>query len=233
MKLYNARIISICDESADVKTIWIETLSTDFSFIAGQWVRVQLTEANDAPAGFYSISSSPLTQGKIQLTVKYGQNNEVTRYFHESATPGDTLFISSGQGLFQFEHGLSPEIVLIGAGTGIAPLVSIIRYAISASPRTSITLVYGMRHASDFLFRNELEVLSNSEKIKIIPTLSKPHPEWTGSTGRISSQLINDFSLPKSAKYFLCGPPGMIDEQVENLIKIGVPDSHLVYERWW
>ena len=90
----------------------------------------------------YSITSSPLTNGRIEIAVKLEGENPVTHLLHTRAKIGDELHIDGGQGEFYYQRGKGDSIVLIGGGIGLTPLISILAYVAEAHPEVGATLIY-------------------------------------------------------------------------------------------
>ncbi len=234
MHLYSARIAAIHQETPSIKSFWLELGHQDYHFLAGQWIDLHVEIDGAVEVGGYSITSSPLTQGRIQLAVKQGQRHPVTRYLYEQAKLGDSVRVSVGQGQFFFERGQSSEIALLGAGVGVTPMISIIRYAAELAPETRVTLVYSMTEPAEYLFRSELEALAASHAhLRLVPTVTQRADGWSGRTGRMDRALLESLQFSPATLFYLCGPPAMVDEQATVLEGMHIPPERLIYEKWW
>lgn len=234
MHLFSARVAAIHQETPSIKSFWLELGQQDFSFLAGQWLDLYVDLDGSTEVGGYSITSSPLTQGRIQLAVKQGQQHPVTRYLYERARLGDSVRVSAGQGVFSFEQGQSSEIALLGAGVGVTPMISIIRYAVAVAPQTRVTLVYSMTEPAEYLFRAELETLAAQHaNLRLVPTVTQQTGGWSGRTGRMDRALLESLGFSPATLFYLCGPPAMVDEQAALLADMAIPAERVIYEKWW
>lgn len=235
MKKFTPRIVAIKQETPTIKSFRLEYGEQAFRFMPGQWIDLSVEIGGKTEVGGYSMTSSPLQHGTFDLAIKQGARHPVTRYMYEQAKIGDTVTVSGGQGVFIFERGMGDKIVLIGAGVGITPLMSILRYVNEAAPEVDTTLVYSIPSPEEFLFREELtELPEKNPHIHVLVTVTQPDPTgWPGLTGRIDKRMLESAGLGSDALYYLCGPQMMIEDVVAELSKLGIPESRIVYEKWW
>src|SRR6266566_2549106 len=168
----------------------------------------------------YSICSSPLKTDYIEITPKCRENGYVSVFLNERATPGLIIKASGPAGQFYFDEKLHTELVLIAAGSGITPMIAILRYIEELSLTVPVTLIYCVRTRGDIIFRKELIRLSCSlARFRIAVTLTAPDPGWKGQKGRVNKEFllerVSDFRAPT---FFLCGP-GPFMQHVSELLK--------------
>ena len=229
-----ARIADISWGTPTVKAFRLDLSGWDFSFFPGQWVDCFLREdATDEAAG-YSMTSSPLSRGAIELAVKKIGENPVTLHLHERARVGDTIYVKGGQGDCYYLRGMGDSLVLVGGGIGITPLMSIVRYVDEAVDDVSVRLVYSAKTPSELLFRRELaEIARRNDRIACRFVTTQPSSEpWDGPVGRMDSELLRRVGAGQDDLYYVCGPPAMIEFMAAEIRELGVPDAMVKYELW-
>lgn len=228
-----ARIAEIRQETPTIKSFVIAYDEAPFEFLPGQWIDLYAEVDGELRVGGYSMTSTPLQRGSIQLALKYSDSHALTHFMHARAQVGDTVWISQGSGEFYFQPGMSEHVVLIGAGIGVTPMLSILRYVYEAVPEVRATLLYGVAVPEEILFREELERMAQSERIELLVTVSQPAQDWNGLRGRIDEAMLQRTGLNPQALYYLCGPPGMVEETALALEALGIRSERIRYEKWW
>ena len=233
------RVSGIVQEAPDVKTFRLGSDSDlPFEFLSGQFI-VLFFEIFDEAKGrirrksrAFSISSSPIHKDYIEVTVR--KTGFVSSFMHEVLKVGDQVTVKSLSGDFNFQEGLADELVLLAGGTGIAPLMSMIRYIIDRRLAIPVTLIYSSRTPEDIIFREELEVISSRHpNLRCVNTITRPEgTAWEGPTGRINRSLLGPDTLNRQALFYLCGPQAMIEAGVELLKEVGVDQSRIRLEKW-
>lgn len=233
VKIFPARIARIWQATPTIKAFELEVNDPGFKYLPGQWVEVSVVIDGDIKTSGYSITTSPTQQGVVGLAIKTSSKHPVTRWLHD-AKEGDIVNITRGQGPFVFLPDMGEDIVLIGGGVGVTPLLSIFRYVRDASPETHATLYYSVSHPDEILFREELEQAARQHNnLSLIITVTQSSDEWRGETGRINKHKLAALNAAPETLFYLCGPPGMVDD-MENLLRdLGVPPSRIIFEKWW
>jgi ferredoxin-NADP reductase len=234
-KQFSARITGIRQETPTVKSFVLDYGSQEFTYLPGQWIDLYVETQEGMAVGGYSMTSSPAQHGHFSLAIKQGTRHPVTRHMYEHAHVGDLVSVSNGQGVFVFEQGMTSRIVLVGAGVGLTPLMSILRYVHGSAPEVSATLVYSIPSPEEYLFRDEIEgMVRDNPNIRALVTVTQDAPKgWSGRTGRISEQMLREAGTSDDTLYYLCGPQQMIEDVVKILQGMGIPDTRIVYEKWW
>ncbi|WP_018954374.1 ferredoxin--NADP reductase [Thioalkalivibrio sulfidiphilus] len=228
-----ATIVEIRQETPHIKSLLLE-VGERFSYRPGQWIDLVAQVEGEWAVGGYSLVSTPSLRGRIQLAVKAADHHGVTRYLHESARVGDTVYLSpQGQGGFYFEPHMADKVVLLGAGIGVTPLIGILRSIHESMPQVQATLVYSVTESAEILFRDELERMGLAPNIRCVITVTRDAEDWRGHTGRISHDLLSAMNLPKDALYYYCGSRDFIEDMTELLAGMGIPRERLVFEKWW
>jgi ferredoxin-NADP reductase len=191
----------------------------------GQYYTLRLT----APDGYeavrsYSIASSPLDEGEIELTVDCLMDGEVSPFLHDVVEIGDELEVRGPLTEYFTWEGSSP-VLLIGGGSGVVPLMSMLRYRRQARPEADARLLYSVRSPDDVFYRDEL-----GEETTLTYTRRMPEG-WTGATGRINTELIGPLTWPNGMAY-VCGPNGFVETATRLLMELGYEPTRIRTERF-
>ena len=229
------RVASIVSETPVVKTYRLSATADGalpFTFTPGQFLNVAFGIGGARMNRSYSISSSPNERDYVELTVKREERGAVSRHMHDLITPGTGIEAGGPVGTFTFTGTEANSIVLITAGVGITPLMSIVRYLTERSWPGDIFLIYGIRTPADFIFEEAIAALERrNPKLHVVVTMSKPGPDWKGARGRITKELLTQ-AVPDlaSRRVHLCGPPTMMEATKALLTELGVSPDRLKTE---
>lgn len=252
MEFYPLKVTQITEETPDTKTFTLEVpddLRALFSYTQGQYITLKLAFDDHEVRRSYSMSSSPLDH-VLAFTVKKVKGGLVSGFLHDRIKTGALLSVSPPEG--RFFTPLDPEkrrtYYLFGAGSGITPLMSILRTTLEAEPMSTVFLLYGSRNEDAIIFRDELDRLSSryQGQLFVEHVLSRPKAEsqngsllglfkkktinWQGKTGRIAGRGVVEFldeNPPHTPEtdcfYFICGPDNMPDVVKVALLARGIP----------
>ena len=182
----------------------------------------------------FSISSSPLDlkKGYLEITVKRASSGIISDFLHDYAQPGDSLCLWGPFGQFYFKAGLANRLVLIGAGSGITPLMSIIRFIRDSPLDVQAQLLYSARSPEEIIFRKELEETSRKSKlIKCSITVTQAS-SWNGHKGRIDLDFLKTNIGDVSSLFYVSVPHGMLSSIIHALMVLGVQLERIRSERW-
>lgn len=228
-----ARIERIEQVTPLIKVFTLAAEPGRFHARAGQWLDLAIPRDGEVCVGGYSVVSAPSTDGRLQLAIKYADHHEATYRLHTVSQVGDEVMITPGQGMFFFEQGMGREVVLLGAGIGVTPLMSILRLIHRDVPDVHAHLVYSVASRREVLFADELAAMSRAPNIDVTLTVTREAEDWLGHTGRISHPLLESLNLSREALYYFCGSREFIDDMTELLTAWGIPENQLKYEKWW
>src|SRR5260370_10122722 len=156
----------------------------------------------------------------------------VSVFLNDRAKPGLRVEASGPHGRFCFDETLHKSIVLIAAGSGIPPMISMLRYIDDLELPTPVTLLYCVRTAADIIFQNELARLHTSlPNFKYDVCLSRPDPTWKGHSGYLTEEFVTQQVSDLSSHTFLCGPKGFMDNARQILSTLGVSRGRILPER--
>jgi ferredoxin-NADP reductase len=229
------RVESIVRETPSVSTFRLCSPGggpLPFTFTPGQFLNVAFGIGGARMNRSYSISSSPNERDYVELTVKREERGAVSRHIVDLLKVGDEIEAGGPVGKFTFTGTEADSVVLIGAGVGITPMMSIARYLTEQSWPGDIFYVYGCRSPTDLIFGKAIAALElRNPKLHVIITMSKPTPDWKGPRGRITKEfLVGAVPDLASRRVQLCGPPTMMDAIKELLTEIGVSSENLKTE---
>jgi ferredoxin-NADP reductase len=219
-----ASVTAIKPETPRVKSFRLE-LPMWMPHLPGQHYDVRLT----APDGYqaqrsYSIASSPLDEGEIELTIDRLDDGEVSPYFHDVVVEGDQVEVRGPFASYFVWRGEHP-VVLVGGGSGVVPLMAILRHRRRTMPELPVRLVYSVRSADDVIYADEL----GDETV--LTFTAEPPADWTGHTGRIDPALIEGASFG-SGIAFVCGSNGFVEAASGLLMETGLAADSIKTERF-
>jgi ring-1,2-phenylacetyl-CoA epoxidase subunit PaaE len=211
------RVRQIIPEGEDTKTFLFErTDGKPFRYKAGQFLTFLIPQHGHEVRRSYSMSSAPDADDFPAITVKRVPNGEISRFWVHTVQVGDVLTALPPAGRFVLEEpdGNPHDLILLGAGSGITPLFSIMKQALIEEQDNRITLIYASRNTKSTLFQDRIQQLQQQfpERLKVIQIHSQPSDDWTGIRGRINNtrleQLVSKSLLfqPERARFFICGP---------------------------
>lgn len=234
MHSFDANVAAIAAATPSIRALRLAIPDPAFRFLPGQWVDLSIEIDGATHTAGYSITTSPVHPDEIELAIKASARHPVARWAHEHAAVGDRVRVSQGQGPFVYLPEMSDNVVLIGGGVGITPLLSIFRHVRDAGLPTQAHLVYSVSDSREILFRDELDAAVRShDNLHLSITVTQPDPRWHGLTGRIDPVKLHALDVPDDTLYYLCGPKGMVEDMSTLLHDLGVPMNRIIFEKWW
>ncbi len=216
-------VTSIKQETPRVKSFRI-SLPMWMPHLPGQHYDVRLT----APDGYraqrsYSIASSPLDEGEIELTIDRLEDGEVSPYFHDVIAEGDQVEVRGPFTSYFVWRGEKP-VLLLGGGSGVVPLMAMLRHRRRTMPELPMRLVYSVRSADDVIYEDELG--------DALLTFTREPPEgWSGHRGHIDPELIAEAGIDAGTA-FVCGSNGFVETGSELLLDAGFEPQQIRTERF-
>ena len=234
MHIFDANVTAITAATPSIRALRLAIPDPAFRFLPGQWVDLSIEIDGATHTAGYSITTSPMHPGEIELAIKASTHHPVARWAHQHAAVGDRVRVSQGQGPFVYLPEMSDNVVLIGGGVGITPLLSIFRHVRDAGLPTQAHLVYSVSDSREILFRDELDAaVRDHDNLHLSITVTQPDPSWHGLTGRIDPVKLHALDVPDDTLYYLCGPKGMVEDMSTLLHDLGVPMNRIIFEKWW
>lgn len=226
------------DVTHDVKTFRFRPANeaeTLFDYLPGQFLTLHLSLAGVAVKRSYTIASTPTWRDRIEITVKREPNGLVSRWLHHELQPGGEIEVEAPNGTFCFNGKDAASVLLVAAGVGITPMMSVARYLTETRWPGAVHLILGFRAPRDYIFREEIAALqAGNPRLQVTVTMSRPEAQgWTGRTGRIDKVLLAE-AVPDAAgaaqRTHICGPPAMMESVRAALIELGHPEERVRVE---
>ena len=204
--------------------------------LPGQHVDVRLTADDGYQAQrSYSIASAPAA-GHLDLTIEEIADGEVSPYLSEELRPGDRLELRGPiGGYFTWTEADGGPLLLVAGGSGVAPLMSMLRYREAIGSDIPATLLYSSRAWEEIIFREDLERLGADPALRVIHTLTRSHPlGWEGYTRRIDTAMLADAMVgPDPGRLaYVCGPTQLVENVASDLVTLGYPPERVKTERF-
>jgi ferredoxin-NADP reductase len=227
------RLVSITPQTPDSKTLRF-AVSEDRQINArpGQFLTFSFLFDGQKVARSYSICSSAARSGYVEITVKRANQGCVSVFLNDRASTGLTVEANGPFGHFCLDERKHRNVVLLAAGSGITPMVAMLRYIDDLCLDTTVTLLYCVRTSHDVMFQGELEELrARLKNFQYHLLFSQPHAEWSGPRGHVSREFIGhavkDLAAPD---FFLCGPPPFMEASRAILTGLGVKPERIRQE---
>ncbi len=225
-----ATVAEIRPETPRVKTLVLETPGWP-GHRAGQHLDVRLT-AEDGYQAQRSYSIAASTPGRIELTVEQIDDGEVSPYLTAEALPGDQIEVRGPVGgYFVWNPDPGGSALLVGGGSGIVPLMSMIRQRGADGDDVPTRLLYSARTWDDVIYRDELE--RPAPGLDVVYTLTREQPEgWTGYVRRVDRELLAEVAPEEAALTFVCGPTPFVEAVAQALVDLGRDPLRIRTERF-
>src|SRR6266487_1017952 len=204
----------------------------------GQHVDVRLT----APDGYqaersYSIASPPEEAPRVTLTVERLDDGEVSPYLTDELRVGDHLELRGPiGGYFVWEAHMGGPLLLVAGGSGIVPLMAMIRHRAAVGSTVPTRLLYSSRSYEEVIYRDELEhLVRSSTLLEVAHTLTRVQPSnWTSYRRRIDAELLKEVAWPveKHPLAYVCGPTEFVETAAAGLVAQGYASSRIKTERF-
>jgi ferredoxin-NADP reductase len=229
-----AELVETVAETTRVKTIVFDVPGWT-RHRAGQHVDVRLTAEDGYQAErSFSIASAP-DGARVALTIQRIEDGEVSPYLTDELRPGDKIELRGPiGGYFVWEPSDGRPLMLVAGGSGIVPLMAMIRTRAAAGDDTQTRLLYSSRSQDDVIYRDELERLSDNG-LTVVNALTDSQPSgWTGYTRRVDADMLAEVA-PRPAeqpRFYTCGPTPFVEAVAEALVRLGHDPPAIKTERF-
>ena len=231
-----AQVCDIVAETHRVKSLMLQPVNWT-GHVPGQHVDIRLTAEDGYQAQrSYSIASPPEDK-LLTVTVERVEDGEVSPYLLDELRIGDRLELRGPIARhFVWTNGLSGPLCLIAGGTGITPLMAMLRHRDRSSCRTPTVLIYSTRSLADIVYREELDGMARSSRnLEVVYALTREQPQnWAGHRGRIDRALLaaNCFPPAQNPAIYVCGPTGFVESVSSFLVELGFDPLSIKTERF-
>lgn len=226
-------------ETADTVSVAFEipnNLKDDYQFIPGQYITLKTTINNEDVRRAYSICSAP-HENELRVAIKQVPSGIFSTYANNELNIGDHLDVMQPTGHFHSEYKADNQkrYLAFGAGSGITPLLSIIKHVLQTEKNSSFTLIYGNKDVDSIIFGKELDKIKNKypSRFNLQLVFSQENRGIDAFYGRIDSEKLNIwhnllFNVQQVDEFFMCGPEKMT-EDIRNFLNSNNVDEHKVH----
>ncbi len=207
-----------------------------FSFVPGQFVMLSLPGLVDSSgrkvAKAYSIASSPSESGIIELCIAgYPEGALSPKLFQKEV--GDEVIITGPYGMFQLRKPVQKGTVFIAGGTGLAPIMSMLRSLYAEGYKEKLWLFYSVSEPKLFMFKEELLGYERDNSLQLVVSTSNPDSSWQFEKGRVTETFPKHAAeISKDAQFYICGPPLMVTDTIKMLEQFGFKKENIHKEQW-
>lgn len=233
---YSTYVVKMEQLTKAIKHLRFDLGEDEINFKPGQYVQLKAPAYEGSPDEVYraySVASSVNDKHAIELLIGY-TGGIATTYVHQYLKEGDKVHINGPYGDFYYHEDDGGPIIFAGAGTGMAPIVSILQFMADNNIQRKAMFFFGAKSMDDLFLVEKLKYFEDTlHDFKFIPTLSREEsPDWTGEKGRVPSSI--DKYVEKDGNYsaYLCGSPAMIDSIVEALVAKNIPTEKIYYDKF-
>ena len=204
----------------------------------GQHLDLRLTAADGySVERSYSIASEPERADEIEITVERIDDGEVSPFLDDVVVVGDRIEVRGPiGGYFVWEAALGGPLLLVAGGSGVVPLMAMLRHRSRLASRVPTRLLFSSRHPEEIIYREELDRLaSNADGLEVFHTLTRSQPPgWSGFGRRIDERMLAEVLEPLgiSARAYLCGPTSLVETAANALVRLGLPPDRVRTERF-
>lgn len=242
-QFYALPLVAKKQETADAVSLSFlvpDDLKNTFAYKAGQYLTLEVEVNGEKVRRAYSLCSCPLTDDQLTVAVKKVEGGKVSTFLNGPLQLGQTIMVMPPEGRFTPNIDASNKVhyFLFAGGSGITPMMSIIRTVLKAEPQSIITLIYANRNKHSVIFKEEIDKLAKEEssRFQVIYALDKADFFWTGGIkGQLTADVVKK-QVTKAEKagydnqYYICGPGGMMEVVKGALSGMGVPADRIHVE---
>lgn len=243
-KFHSLKVIDIVRETPDAVSVAFEVpanLKQEYKYKQGQYLTLKFNINGEDLRRSYSICSSPIDENELRVAIKKVKDGRASTYINEKLKVGDTLEVMIPMGNFFTEMNPNHQknYILFGGGSGITPMLSILKTALRVEPKSRVTLFYGNNDETSIIFKKQIEQLAvvNADRLNVVHVLNNApdhHPANLKGmmTKEKNIELVKGYvDMSGDNEYFICGPGPMMDNVVAALkeLKIAEARVHIEY----
>ncbi|MBS9523858.1 ferredoxin--NADP reductase [Litoribacter ruber] len=236
------KIREVVRETPDTVTLFFEQPEPYLDYKAGQFLTVILDIDGKEVRRSYSLCTSPFMDPHPGITIKRVKDGLVSNFLNDKMFPGKTITILKPMGNFTTDlHSKNRRhFTMIAAGSGITPVMGIIKSLLVNEPESKITLLYCSRSEDQIIFKKPLEDLQGKyPQLDVVHNLTQPSDSWKGLRGRIDAEKIKEvlstraYPEAESKKFYLCGPEALMATAKDTLLAIGERKEDIIQESFY
>ncbi len=241
-KFHSLEVASVKQETSDAISISFKIpaeLQHEYAYKQGQYLTIQANINGEDVRRAYSLCSSPVTGELPAVTCKRVDGGKMSNYLASEVKTGMMLNVMPPQGRFftEMDPTNQKHYILVGGGSGITPLISIIKTVLLKEPNSKCTLIYGNRNIASIIFKTELDQLQSNhpERLNVLYSIDTAESGWNGITGFLTPEKISELIKQSQGsinqrEYFLCGPEGLMTQARTAFNQLNLPSANVHIE---
>lgn len=221
------RVVSVTRETGDASTVWIKPNGAWQGFTPGQHVQFGVEVDGTRRVRVFSVSSTPRRRGRLfSVSVKAHPDGYVSQYLHRELKPGTLLYLSQAEGEFTLPEQVPAPLLLLSGGSGITPVMSMLRTLIERGHTGPVTFLHYARSRTDEMFTDELDELAGASPHVTVHRIYTREPAAGAElAGRFDIEHLKHLGLdPAAAQTYVCGPAGLIATVRDAYVELGATD---------
>ena len=229
-----AEVVSIEPVTHDLRHLVLRLVEpTEVKFFPGQYVDIAVPDTEESRS--FSMANTSSRDGRLEFVIKVYPDGLFSRFLDTKLAVGDRLDLTGPFGVFTLREGHDTDLIFVGGGAGMAPILSLLRTMSERGIDRKATFYYGARTRNDLCFEKELHGLEESlPRFRYVPALSEPTDDckWDGETGLITDVCKRLESDLAGRDAYVCGPPPMVEAAMVTLAQLGVVESRIYYDKF-
>ncbi len=237
------KVREVVRETSETVSLYFEQPEPHLEYKPGQFLTLVMEFEGKEERRSYSLCTSPYVDSFPGISVKRVEGGLFSNHLNDKIFPGKTINVLEPMGNFttEFHSQNQRHLVMIAGGSGITPIMGILKSTLINEPNSKVTLLYCSRNEEQIIFRDALSELEKKEegRLEVIHILSQPQAGWTGITGRITKELITaevakaEADESFKAEYFVCGPEGIMDQSIDVMEAQGIEKDRINRESFY
>jgi len=228
-------VVSIDPVTADMRHVVLKLVEpTDLKFFPGQYVDIALP-GSEQTRSFSMANTSTRDSGQLEFVIRVYPDGLFSHFLDTQLKVGDRLDVTGPFGVFTLREGRDSDLVFIGGGAGMAPILSVLRSLVERGITRRATYYYGARTRADLCFDKDLRALEETlPGFRYVPALSESSDGdgWEGETGLITDVVAAHEGNLGDVDAYVCGPPPMVEAAIALLTKLGTQEKRIYYDKF-
>jgi propane monooxygenase reductase subunit len=229
-----AEVVSNDPVTHDIRHLVLQLVEPkEIKFFPGQYVDIDVP-GHEATRSFSMANTSSRESGQLEFVIKVYPDGLFSHFLDTQLAPGDRLSLTGPFGVFTLRDS-EDDLVFVGGGAGMAPILSLLRSMAERGIRRKATYYYGARGRRDLCFEPELRALEEAlPEFRYVPALSEPAEgdAWDGEVGLITDVMKRHEGDLKGTHAYVCGPPPMVEAAIPMLTTLGVAEKHIYWDKF-
>jgi propane monooxygenase reductase subunit len=230
-----AEVVSNESVTHDMRHLVLKLLEPqDVKYFPGQYVDIAVP-GTDEIRSFSMANTSSTESGQLEFVIKIYPDGLFSSFLDTKVAVGDHLDVVGPFGVFTLRDGRESDIIFVGGGAGMAPILCLLRSLSERGSSRKVTYYYGARGRRDLCFEDELRGLEASvPNFRYVPALSEPDgtEPWDGEVGLITEVVKSHEADLTGTDCYVCGPLPMVEAAIETLVALGAVEKHIYYDKF-